>query len=143
MESACRPIAGTGERRAQACPLLHSMKGETMSIQAAQFAATFERLGRRMLAQLESFPEELWDRAPLIHHKDSLLTLATRLLDESDHWGLVVAGKIESRPDVRERATGETTNVGRAGVARNRRADDAACESGFAGINCSDARLRD
>jgi hypothetical protein len=38
-----------------------------MSIQAAQFAATFERLGRRMLAQLESLPEGLWDRAPLIH----------------------------------------------------------------------------
>src|SRR5260370_13843153 len=91
-ESACRPITGTGERRAQACPLLHSMKGETMSTQAAQFAATFERLGRRMLAQLESFPEELWDRAPLIYHSDSLLTLATRLLDESDHWVLVVVG---------------------------------------------------
>jgi hypothetical protein len=42
-----------------------------MSIQAAQFAATFERLGRRMLDQLESFPEELWDRAPLIHHRDA------------------------------------------------------------------------
>ena len=38
-----------------------------MSIQAAQFAATFDRLGRRMLAQLESLPEGLWDRAPLIH----------------------------------------------------------------------------
>jgi hypothetical protein len=86
------------------------MKGETMSIQAAQFAATFERLGRRMLAQLESFPEELWDRAPLIHHRDSLLTLATRLLDESDHWVLVVVGGQEmggersleaASPDVR------------------------------------------
>jgi hypothetical protein len=86
------------------------MKGETMSTQAAQFAATFERLGRRMLAQLESFPEELWDRAPLIHHSDSLLTLATRLLDESDHWVLVVVGGREmggersleaSSPDVR------------------------------------------
>jgi hypothetical protein len=86
------------------------MKGETMSIQAAQFAATFERLGRRMLAQLESFPEELWDRAPLIHHSDSLLTLATRLLDESDHWVLVVVGGQEmggersleaAAPDVR------------------------------------------
>jgi len=43
------------------------MKGKMMSIQAARFAATFERLGRRMLAQLESLPEELWDRAPLIH----------------------------------------------------------------------------
>ena len=43
------------------------MKGKMMSIQAAQFAATFDRLGRRMLAQLESLPEELWDRAPLIH----------------------------------------------------------------------------
>ena len=220
-----------------------------MSTQAAQFAATFERLGRRMLAQLESFPEELWDRAPLIYHSDSLLTLATRLLDESDHWVLVVVGgremggersleasapdvratllqryerwvtemhrvlgqlpdaimnlfvvvppayretfgaeesitvracllyaleqsgllvgrieslgqviaerqslrheeviaarEIDSRPDLRERDTRETTNVGRAGVARNRRADDAACESGFAGINCSDPRLRD
>ncbi len=81
-----------------------------MSTQAAQFAATFERLGRRMLAQLESFPEELWDRAPLIHHSDSLLTLATRLLDESDHWVLVVVGGREmggersseaSSPDVR------------------------------------------
>src|SRR5258708_4055716 len=110
MESACRPIAGTGERRAPACPLLHSMKGETMSIQAAQFAATFERLGRRMFAQLESFPEELWGRAPLIHHSDSLLTLATRLLDESDHWVLVVVGGQEmggersleaAAPDVR------------------------------------------
>src|SRR5260370_10598842 len=92
MESACRPIAGRGERRPRACPLLHSMKGETMSTQAAQFAATFDRLGRPMLAQLESFPEALWDRAPLIHHRDSLLTLATRLLDESDHWVLVVVG---------------------------------------------------
>jgi len=63
-----------------------------MSIQAAQFAATFDRLGRWMLAQLESLPEGLWDRAPLIHHRDSLLTLATRLLDESDHWVLVVVG---------------------------------------------------
>src|SRR5260370_5040028 len=93
MESACRPIAGTGERRAQACPLLHSMKGETMSTQAAQFAATFDRLGRRMLAQLESFPEELWDRAPLIHHRDSLLTLAPRLLYESHHCCLCVLAR--------------------------------------------------
>jgi nitrogen-specific signal transduction histidine kinase len=38
-----------------------------MSIQAAQFAAMCERLGRRMLAQLESLAEGLWDRAPLIH----------------------------------------------------------------------------
>ena len=81
-----------------------------MSIQAAQFAAAFERLGQRMLAQLESLPEGLWDRAPLIGHRDSLLTLATRLLDESDHWVLVVVGGQEmggersleaSAPDVR------------------------------------------
>jgi hypothetical protein len=86
------------------------MKGETMSTQAAQFAATFERLGRRMLAQLESVPEALWDRAPLLHHSDSLLTLVTRLLDESDHWVLVVVGGREmggersleaAAPDVR------------------------------------------
>ena len=31
-----------------------------MSIQAAQFAAAFERLGQRMLAQFESLPEGLW-----------------------------------------------------------------------------------
>jgi hypothetical protein len=43
------------------------MKGKMMSIQAAQFAATFEPPGRRMLVQLESLPEGLWDRAPLIH----------------------------------------------------------------------------
>jgi len=63
-----------------------------------------------MLAQLESFPEALWDRAPLIYHSDSLLTLATRLLDESDHWVLVVVGGREmggersleaAAPDVR------------------------------------------
>src|SRR5260370_27726787 len=86
------------------------MKGETMSTQAAACEVSLEGLGRRMLAQLESFPEELWDRAPLIYHSDSLLTLATRLLDESDHWVLVVVGGREmggersleaAAPDVR------------------------------------------
>lgn len=43
------------------------MKGKMMSIQAAQFAATFDLFGGRMLVQLESLPEGLWDRAPPIH----------------------------------------------------------------------------
>jgi hypothetical protein len=68
------------------------MKGKMMSIQATQFATTFDRLGRRMLAQLESLPEELWDWAPPILPSDSLLTLATRLLDESEYWVLVTVG---------------------------------------------------
>jgi hypothetical protein len=63
-----------------------------MSSQAAQFASTFDRLGRRMLAQLESLPEGLWDWAPPILHHDSLLTLATRLLEESEYWVLVTIG---------------------------------------------------
>ncbi len=63
-----------------------------MSIQATQFAATFERLGRRMLTQLASLPEELWDRTPPIPPADSLLGLATRLLDESEYWVLVTIG---------------------------------------------------
>jgi hypothetical protein len=86
------------------------MKGKMMSIQATQFATTFDRLGRRMLAQLESLPEELWDWAPPILPSDSLLTLATRLLDESEYWVLVTIGGQElegehsletSSPDVR------------------------------------------
>jgi len=68
------------------------MKGKMMSIQATQFAATFDRLGRRMLAQLESLPEELWDRTAPIPPGDSLLSLATRLLDESEYWVLVTIG---------------------------------------------------
>lgn len=81
-----------------------------MSSQAAQFATTFDRLGRRMLAQLESLPEGLWDWAPPILHCDSLLTLATRLLEESEYWVLVTIGGQEmwgehsleaSSPDVR------------------------------------------
>ncbi len=63
-----------------------------MSSQATQFATTFDRLGRRMLAQLESLPEGLWDRAPLSLPSDSLLTLATRFLDESEYWVLVIIG---------------------------------------------------
>ncbi len=63
-----------------------------MSNQATQFATTFDRLGRRMLAQLESLPEGLWDRAPLSLPSDSLLTLATRFLDESEYWVLVIIG---------------------------------------------------
>jgi hypothetical protein len=86
------PISGTGERRAPAGPLLHAMKGKMMSLQATQFATTFERLGRRMLAQLESLPEELWDWAPPSLPSDSLLTLATRLLAESEYWVLVTVG---------------------------------------------------
>ncbi len=84
-----------------------------MSIQAAQFAATFERLGQRMLAQLESIPEELWDRAPLIHHSDSLLTLATHLLDESDHWVLIVVGGRErgGEPSLEASAPGERATL--------------------------------
>ncbi len=80
-----------------------------MSSQAAQFATTFDRLGRRMLAQLESLPERLWDWAPPILHHDSLLTLATRLLEESEYWVLVTIGGQEvgdehalgASPDVR------------------------------------------
>jgi hypothetical protein len=68
------------------------MKGPMMSLQATQFATTFERLGRRMLAQLESLPEELWDWAPPSLPSDSLLTLATRLLAESEYWVLVTVG---------------------------------------------------
>ena len=63
-----------------------------LSSQATQFATTFDRLGRRMLAQLESLPEGLWDRAPLSLPSDSLLTLATRFLDESEYWVLVTIG---------------------------------------------------
>ncbi len=80
-----------------------------MSSQAVQFATTFDRLGRRMLAQLESLPEGLWDWAPPILHHDSLLTLATRLLEESEYWVLVTIGgqemggehSLEASADVR------------------------------------------
>ena len=76
-----------------------------MSSQATQFATTFDRLGRRMLAQFESPPAGLWDRAPLSFHRETLLTLATRFLEESKYWVLVTIGGQHSMeasaPDVR------------------------------------------
>jgi hypothetical protein len=81
-----------------------------MSSQATQFATTFDRLGRRILAQFESPPEGLWDRAPLSFHRETLLALATRFLEESEYWVLVTIGGQQmggehsmeaSAPDVR------------------------------------------
>ena len=63
-----------------------------MSSQATQFATTFDRLGRRILAQFESPPEGRWDRAPLSFHRETLLTLATRFLEVSEYWVLVTIG---------------------------------------------------
>lgn len=63
-----------------------------MSSQATQFATAFDRLGRRILAQFESLPEGLWDRTPLSFHRETLLTLATRFLEENEYWVLVTIG---------------------------------------------------
>ena len=63
-----------------------------MSSQATQFATSFERLGRRVLAQFESLPEGWWDRGPLSSHRETLLTLATCFLEESEYWVLVIIG---------------------------------------------------
>ncbi len=63
-----------------------------MPSQATEFATTFDRLGRRMLAQLESLPQGLWDWVPPNVPSDSLLTLATLLLEESEYLVLVTIG---------------------------------------------------
>ena len=60
--------------------------------QATQFAAAFDRLGQHMLAQLESLPEGIWYRSPPTPHGDSLFTLATRFLEESEYWVLIIIG---------------------------------------------------
>lgn len=67
-------------------------KGTMMASQATEFATTFDRLGRRMLAQLESLPQGVWDWVPPNVPGDSLLTLATRFLEESEYLVLVTIG---------------------------------------------------
>ena len=71
---------------------LKEKKGTMMPSQATEFATTFDRLGRRMLAQLESLPQGLWDWVPPNVPSDSLLTLATLLLEESEYLVLVTIG---------------------------------------------------
>jgi hypothetical protein len=71
---------------------LKEKKGTMMPSQATEFATTFDRLGRRMLAQLESLPQGLWDWVPPNVPGDSLLTLATQFLEESEYLVLVTIG---------------------------------------------------
>jgi hypothetical protein len=69
------------------------MKGKIMpNRQATHFAIALDRLGRRILTQLESAPDTIWHWRPSTPHYDSLLTLATRFLDESEYWVLIAIG---------------------------------------------------
>jgi hypothetical protein len=79
--------------------------------QATQFAAAFDRLGRQMLAQLESLPEETWHRPPPIPHRDSLFTLASRFLEESEYWVLIVIGGRDMAGEHSSQATSPSTRA--------------------------------
>ena len=63
-----------------------------MLTQAEQFAAVFDRLGREVLAQLDSLPVSALHWPLPLPQGDSLFTRALRLIEESAFWVLEVIG---------------------------------------------------
>jgi hypothetical protein len=60
--------------------------------EARQFAAAFDRIGRRMLAELEEIPSTILHWPLPVPQGRSLFALATQLVEESEFWLLEVVG---------------------------------------------------
>ena len=79
-----------------------------MLTQAEQFAAVFDRLGREVLAQLDSLPVSALHWPLPLPQGDSLFTRALRLIEESAFWVLEVIGRQDvSHDQWSERSSGE------------------------------------
>jgi len=63
-----------------------------MTTKAGQFALVLERIGRDVLAQINSLPETLLNRSLPLPETNSLFALATHLVGMSEFWVLALVG---------------------------------------------------